>query len=199
MHLRLTVAGFAAALLLAACGGDDGGTATDAADAPVDAAADANSDTGGGETGGTDEGSGEPAADPAAEDAAPSGGGSGTVTVGDGTVYEITDLSSCITGATDPDALPSTGYDLIGRTADGAWLFTAIRAGFSDDETLFSGALEGGFDADGKNASIIYPLRGDGSTLVVDGGTVTGTVEAKPLGPNQPHGDETTFTVDFSC
>ncbi|MEM9033708.1 MAG: hypothetical protein AAGA99_21560 [Actinomycetota bacterium] len=140
----------------------------------------------------------EAPAEPAASD---EGGGIIVVTVADGTVYEFTDISACDTSATAPESLPLTnGYDLTGRTADGAFAFFAGRAGFDDDGAVFSGSIEGDFDDEGRNALMLYVIEGDGTDLVVDGANVSGTVAVRAVGPpNRPHGDETTITVEASC
>ena len=123
-----------------------------------------------------------------------------TLTMEDGTVYEIVDISSCDTSATDPSGLPlPSGYDLTGRTSDGAIRFQATRAGFDEDGAVFAGVLEGGFDDEGKNATMLYALDGTGLELSVDGATVSGAIGSKAVAPTRPHGDNPLITVDASC
>lgn len=131
-------------------------------------------------------------------------GGSGDatiiVTVDDGTVYELVDVTSCETSATNPSGFPlDNGYDLAGKTADGAFGFTAIRAGWDDENAVFSGAVEGGFDENGLNATMLYRFNADSLTLVVDGTDVTGTVGSDAIAPTRPHGDTAVFTIDARC
>ncbi len=131
------------------------------------------------------------------------GGGSEAriiVTVDDGTVYELVDVTSCETSATNPSGFPlDNGYDLAGKTADGAFGLTAIRAGLDDENAVFSGAVEGGFDENGLNATMLYRFNVDSLTLVVDGTDVTGTVGSDAVAPTRPHGDNAVFTIDARC
>ncbi len=123
-----------------------------------------------------------------------------TVMVDDGTIYELVDVSSCDTSFTDPSGLPlSNGYDLTGRTADGAFLLSVGRAGFDDESVVFAGALEGDFDDEGQNAKMLYRLDRDTLDLTVDGANVTGTVGSTAIGPTRPHGDNALFTIDARC
>lgn len=189
-------------LLLTACGSDD---EADADDTAADGAA--TSDTGDGDAAAeteteSDAAADQPEADAESDEAGSSGGDAViVVTAADGTVYTFTDVSSCDTSATNPDSLPITnGYDLFGRTEDGAFAFSAGRVGFDDETAFFAGSLEGDFDENGQNALMLYSFDGDGLSLVVDGGAVTGSVEAKSVGPpTRPHGDETTLTVEATC
>lgn len=127
-----------------------------------------------------------------------SGSGSGTLTMDDGTVYELT-MSSCETSATDSAALPlSNGYNLTGRTADEAFVFNATRAGFDDEGAVEVAGLEGGFDANGKNASILYANVG-ALELTIDGANVSGPLAMRQIIPGGPHGAETNATVDVRC
>lgn len=131
-----------------------------------------------------------------------SGGSEGTitVTVDDGTIYELVEVSSCDTSFTDPSGLPlSNGYDLTGRTADGAFLLTVGRAGFDDTSVVFAGSLEGDFDDEGKNAKMLYRLDRDTLDLTVDGANVTGSVGVEAIGPTRPHGDAALITIDARC
>ncbi|UJH71046.1 hypothetical protein [Ornithinimicrobium sp. INDO-MA30-4] len=78
-----------------------------------------------------------------AESEAARGSGSGTVTMGDGTVYEIVNLTQCDTSATDPSGFPlETGYGIYGSTADGTVEIFFSRAGLDDDDAFFGGGIE---------------------------------------------------------
>ncbi|MBV1857893.1 MAG: hypothetical protein KUG77_05730 [Nannocystaceae bacterium] len=123
-----------------------------------------------------------------------------TVTVDDGTVYELTDVTSCATSVTDPSGFPlSNGYDLAGRTADGAFGLTAIRAGLDEENAVFSGAVEGDFDDNGLNSKMVYRFDQNALTLLVDGASVAGTVGSDAVAPTRPHGDHAVFTIDARC
>lgn len=192
----LLAIGAVGALALASCGSDEASDdATDGAtEEAISEAADTDDEIGDQSV------VAEDAVDESDDAATQSGAGSITLTVEDGTVYEFTVVTSCDTSATDPSGFPLTnGYDLGGRTADGEFSFTAGRAGFDDENAIFVGALEGDFDDEGKNSKMIYTLRGDGDDLTADGASVSGTVEAAPIGPTRPHGDATTITVDATC
>lgn len=123
-----------------------------------------------------------------------------TVTVDDGTVYELVDVTSCETSATNPSGFPlANGYDLAGKTADGEFGLTAIRAGLDDENAVFSGAFEGDFDENGLNSMMVYRFDQDSLTLTVDGANVTGTVGSTAIAPTRPHGDNAVFTIDARC
>lgn len=154
-----------------------------------------------------------PACDPAEEESdetaaeageTESSGGEGdariTVTVDDGTVYELVDVTSCETSATNPSGFPlANGYDLAGKTADGEFGITAIRAGLDDENAVFSGAFEGDFDENGLNSRMVYRFDQDTLTLMVDGADVAGTVGSTAIAPTRPHGDNAVFTIDAQC
>lgn len=181
------VFGLVCALAVSSCGsGSDAASDTDTSD---DTASD---DTA------ADDGATQDAPDAEAQ---PDGGSATIVlTLDDGTVYEMTDVTSCDTSDTDPSGFPlSNGYDLTGRTDAGDFAFTATRAGIDDENSVFAGALEGDFDDEGKNGQMLYSLAGDGSDLTADGTAVSGTIEARAIAPNQPHGDSTMITVDANC
>ena len=128
------------------------------------------------------------------------GGARITVTVDDGTVYELTDVTSCDTSVTNPSGFPlSNGYDLAGSTADGAFGLTAIRAGLDEENAVFSGAVEGDFDENGLNSKMVYRFDQDALTLFVDGANVAGTVGSDAIAPTRPHGDHAVFTIDARC
>lgn len=129
------------------------------------------------------------------------GEGSGriTVTVDDGTVYEL-DVRSCDTSITDPSALPlSNGYILSGLSTDGAIDLFVSRAGIDDDSVFQSGNIEGDFDEDGLNALMVYAFLPDTLTLQVDGANVAGSATARAVGPTRTHGDNPVFTIEASC
>jgi len=122
-----------------------------------------------------------------------------TVTVDDGTVYEI-EVRSCDTSATDPSGFPlSNGYVLSGQTADGEVELFVSRAGLEDDDAVFSGAVEGDFDEEGSNAKMLYSFHQETLTLQIDGAKVTGSVGSGAIGPTRPHGDNPVFTIDADC
>ncbi len=103
-------------------------------------------------------------------------------------------------GSVYRSCLLPTGYDLTGFTADGEFRIGVGRAGFSDEETIFSGLLEGDFDDAGNNAKMIYSFSGiDGSEFVVDGANVDGSAPISAIGPTRPHGDDSTVTIDADC
>lgn len=123
-----------------------------------------------------------------------------TVTVDDGTVYELTDIRSCETSATHPSRYPlDNGYGISGWTADGAFRFRVGRAGLDDDDSVFSGSMEGHFDAQGGNNTMTYSLAAESSTLLADGATVTGSASSRAIGPTRPHGDNPVFTLEARC
>ena len=122
-----------------------------------------------------------------------------TVTVDDGTVYEL-DVRSCDTSVTDPSGFPlSNGYVLSGETVDGEVDVFVSRAGLEDDDTVFSGSIEGDFDEEGRNAKMLYSFDRDTLTLQIDGAKVTGSVGSRAIGPTRPHGDNPVFTFDADC
>ncbi len=122
-----------------------------------------------------------------------------TVTVDDGTVYEL-EVRSCDTSATDPSGFPlSNGYVLSGKTADGEVDVFVSRAGLEDDDAVFSGAVEGDFDEEGRNAKMLYSLDRETLTLQIDGAKVAGSVGSRAIGPTRPHGDNPVFTIDADC
>lgn len=122
-----------------------------------------------------------------------------TVTVEDGTVYEL-DVRSCDTSVTDPSALPlSNGYILSGQTPDGGIDLFVSRAGLDDESVFESGSIEGDFDENGLNARMVYSFLPETLTLQIDGGTVMGSVSARAVGPTRPHGDNPVFTIEASC
>lgn len=122
------------------------------------------------------------------------------VTVDDGTVYELVDVTSCRTSATHSSSFPlDNGYDLAGKTADGAFGLTAIRAGLDDEGAVFSGAFEGDFDDNGLNSKMVYRFEVNTLTLTVDGPDVVGTVGSTAIAPTRPHGDTAVFTIDARC
>ena len=173
----------AAAMLLAACGGGD----DESTETTIEPSADAT----------TEPSSSDDTSEPESDG---DGDASAIITIDDGVVYELVELSSCDTSATDPSGLPiATGYDVTGWTADRSIRFSATRAGFDEDGAIFAGLLEGGFDADGKNASMLYSLDGPGLDLVVDGATISGTIGSKAITPDRPHGDTPLITVDVRC
>lgn len=186
-RLLILVAG--ALLLAAACGSDDDttdGTVEDATDGTVE---DGPADEGAVEEGASAEDSGESS----------SSGGTATLTIADGTVYEFV-LTTCDTSDTDPSALPlDNGYDIFGKTDDGAFEVQLIRAGFTNDESVFAGGLEGDFDDEGKNSKMLYSANGETVALAATGTEISGTVALKAIGPTRPHGDETEATLDAQC
>lgn len=129
----------------------------------------------------------------------PTGGGTGTVTLSDGTVFDLI-MSTCDTSGNGADGFTvENSYGLTGRTADDAFLVIIGRAGFSADSMVEIATIEGEFDENGRNATLIYHDILDTLALVVDGGHVTGTMSLKPIGPNKPYGDEVEATVDIRC
>ncbi|MEM9033707.1 MAG: hypothetical protein AAGA99_21565 [Actinomycetota bacterium] len=121
--------------------------------------------------------------------------------MGDGTVYEFTDVTTCDTSATAPDSLPiPNGYDILASTADGDFQFYAARGGLNENAILFSASISGDFDDQGRNGQIRYDIEGDGTDLVVDGAQVSGTATMRASdAPGRPHGEETTITVEARC
>lgn len=178
---------FSAALLgLVACGsGDDDGGAAD-----VDDTSTATENTPADE---------QPDDGQAADDQPATGGGTGTLTLADDTVFALS-MSTCETSETGADGfLIEDGFDLFGRTADGEFTVQLIRAGFDEDNIVDTGALEGEFDENGKNAELLYNEVHESLIATVDGGNVSGTVTLKPIGPNRPYGDEIDATFDINC
>ena len=139
-------------------------------------------------------------ANPSSDEETPDvGAGTGTLTLDDGTVYSLT-MSTCETSENGADGfLLENSYDLLGSTADGAFVVTIGRAGLDEDFVTQLATLEGEFDENGQNAQLIYRNVLDTIALEVDGGDVSGTVTLRPLGPNRPHGDEIGAVVDVSC
>lgn len=175
-------------LAVSACGSsDDDGSTADDADSGSEADSSGSDDAGSSsDDGSTDDSSG--------------GNGTGTLTIADGTVYEF-EMNSCDTSDTDPEGFPlDLGYDLTGSTADGEFRIFLGRAGFDDESAVASGSLEGGFDENGQNASILYRVSRESlDQLSVDGGTVTGDLALSEVIPGGPHGDEISATVQVSC
>lgn len=176
----------AALLGLVACGsGDDDSGASAADDTPA-----ATEDI-------TSASSDEPAAAPA--DDQPSGSATGTLTLDDGTAFSF-EMTTCETSENGAEGFPiEVGFDLFGRTSDGAFTVQLIRAGFEEENVFITASLEGEFDEEGKNAGLLYSKVADTMAAAVDGGAVTGTVSLKPIGPNRPYGDEIGATFDISC
>ncbi len=122
-----------------------------------------------------------------------------TVTVDDGTVYEL-DVRSCDTSVTDPSGFPlSNGYVVSGLSTDGSIDLFVSRAGFDDEPAMQSGSIEGDFDEDGQNARMIYAFAADTFTLQIDGANVSGSASARAVGPTRTHGDNPVFTIDARC
>lgn len=122
-----------------------------------------------------------------------------TVTVDDGTVYEL-EVRSCDTSVTDPSGFPlSNGYILSGLSTDGAIELFVSRAGLDDESVFQSGSIEGDFDEDGLNARMLYAFQSDTLSLQIDGADVAGSVSARAVGPTRTHGDNPVFTIEASC
>ena len=174
----------AALIGLVACGsGDDDGGVSDA-----DATASA-----------TDGATAAPSDDAPADDQPATGSSTGTLTLADGTAFSL-EMSTCDTSENGSEGFViEDGFDLFGRTPDGEFTVQLIRAGFDEETVLVTAALEGEFDDEGKNAQLLYSKVADTMTATVDGGTVSGAVTMKPIGPNRPYGDETAATFDISC
>ena len=189
----LAAVALAALLLLSACGSsDDDNGASGSDDGSSDTLAD---DTGSNADSNADD------ADSNADDDSSGGDGTGTLTMTDGTVYEF-EMTTCDTSNTDPAALPlSNGYDVFGKTSDGAFSLQIIRAGFDDANPVTSGTFEGDFDENGQNAGILYAANSDSlNLLTVDGANVSGEVTFRGVGPpGRPHGDDAVGVVEVGC
>lgn len=198
-RLLILVAG--ALLLAAACGSDD-----DTTDGTVeggtleDSTVEDSTAEDGVEDSSADEGAVEEGTSAEDSDESSSSGGTATLTIADGTVYEFV-LTTCDTSDTDPSALPlDNGYDIFGQTDDGAFEVQLVRAGFTNDDVVFAGALEGDFDDEGKNAKMLYSVNGDTVALTATGTEISGTMMLRAVGPpTRPHGDETEATLDAQC
>ncbi len=181
-RIRFVIVAAVLSVGFAACSSDAGSDASpppgDDSPSTVDA---------GGESGGPDEGA-----------SSASGDGTGTLTMADGTVYTF-EMSTCDTSENDDAFLVENGYDIFGKTADGAFHASFNRAGFDEETISEIATLEGQFDENGKNAELIYTDVTDTMALTVDGGHVSGTLTMKPIGPNEPHGAESEATVDITC
>lgn len=141
----------------------------------------------------------QPADDEPADDQPATGGGGGTLTLADGTVFSLT-MSTCDTSENGAEGFPiENGFDLFGRTSDGEFTVQLIRAGFDEESVIDTAGLEGDFDDDGKNAQLLYTDVNGTLVATVDGGNVSGTVTLKAIGPNRPYGDETAATFDVNC
>ncbi|WP_372594945.1 hypothetical protein [Actinotalea sp.] len=192
-HVRFPTRGLAAIaalLLLTACSGS---TESAEASGAADDSSSTAEDSGSSETA-TEETGQEPA------EAAAGGPGTGVITMDDGTVYTF-EMTTCDTSETVPDEIPLTnGYDLAGTTADGTTDLTLARLGFSPDEVAVTvGSIEGDYDENRQNAELLYAANVEELDLTVSGGSVTGTATMRAVGPNRPHGDQPTATVDVSC
>ena len=183
-----SAAALAAVLLLSACGSSDGDSGAPASDGE-------SSDT---SVADTDSNADVESSNADVESSA--GDGTGTLTMTDGTVYEF-EMTSCDTSNTDPAGLPlSNGYDVFGKTPDGAFSLLIVRAGFDDANPVASGGLEGDFDENGKNAGILYAANSDSlHLLTVDGANVSGDISFRAIGPTAPHGDDAVGAVAVSC
>ncbi len=135
---------------------------------------------------------------------APAGPASGTLTMGDGTVYTL-ELSTCETSNTDATLQLPDSYDLSGTASDGAYSFYLARIGFpGDDDTedfiTTGGALEGDFlDENGENIGLLYTADMSASDIVINGAAVSGALSMRANGANDLHGATTEATVDVSC
>lgn len=181
MRIRLLLATtlVSSALIAGGCGGSDEDGATSGS--PPD------------DAGTTAEGT-------ATEDGAASAtGGTGTLTLDDGTSYTF-EMTSCSTSDSDPDTfLVDPGFDLFGESEDGFRL-TLIRAGLDEKSASLTGGFEGEFDENGVNAEVSYNAAGDeDGSLEVDGPSVTGTVTMSSLGSNSPFGESIEATVEVTC
>lgn len=190
--LRALLLAMALLVGLTACGSDD--DTADGADAT-------ETDDGTGQSDSGDPDSGDDSGDDSdddADDGSDGGSASGTVTMADGTVYEL-DVSSCETSSTDPAGFPfPNSFDLQGISDDGFEFYIA-SVGLGEEGDVQTGSLEGGFDENGKNATIIYSATMSTATFTVDGADVTGSVDMRGIGPEGPHGKETSADFDFSC
>ncbi len=130
-------------------------------------------------------------------EAASGGSSTATLTVADGTVYAF-DLTTCETSNTDDFELPDS-YDIFGTTTDGAFSFQLGRAGMDETFIVQVGTLEGDFDDEGKNATMLYNAQLDNEPLNVDGANVSGTFMMRAIAPTRPHGDEVEVTLDARC
>ncbi len=146
----------------------------------------------------------DPDSTPEDGDAEPEGteaGGSSaaTLTMSDDTVYEFV-LTSCKTQDTDPSGFPiSNGYDITGKSADGAFGTSISRAGFTDEDIFFAGLLEGDFDDEGKNAAMLYSVDSETVDLTATGNQVSGSLDFRAIGPTRPHGDSASGTLEATC
>ncbi len=181
-RIRFFVVAAALCVGFAACSSDGGSDA-----APPSGDDSPRTVDSGGESGGTDEGT-----------SGATGSGTGTLTMADGTVYRF-ETSTCDTSENDDAFLVEDGYDIFGKTADGAFHASFNRAGFDEETISEISTLEGQFDENGKNAELIYRDVTGTMALVVDGGHVSGTLTMKPIGSNDPHGAESEATVDITC
>jgi hypothetical protein len=127
-----------------------------------------------------------------------SGTGTGTLTMDDGTVFEL-EMSTCDTSENSDSFAIDDGYDLFGATADGEFRASFNRAGFDEEDIREISTLEGEFDENGNNAELVYQDVEGTMALSVDGGKVSGNLTMQPVGPNNPYGDETEATVDIDC
>lgn len=126
-------------------------------------------------------------------------GGSGSLTLLDGTVLDFV-FTSCDTSDTKPNALPlSNGVDIFGKTSDSAFSFQLIRAGFDDDSAVASGSVEGDFDDEGKNSKLLYFVKADTLDITVTGGEVAATFALGKIGPTDTFGKETEATLEAHC
>lgn len=170
---------------IVACGSDDdSGDASSTPDATTDDAGD------------SDAGNAEAPADGSGNSG---GGGEGTATLTmvDGTEY-VFELTTCETSNTDDFELPDS-YDIFGRTADGEFVFQLIRAGLDEDFISQVGTLEGDFDDEGRNATMLYNADLGDEPLAVDGSIVSGSFMMSAIGPTRPHGDEVGVILDARC
>lgn len=187
MQRSLTLSALLVAVTIggAACGGSDDSSESDSAD-PVVGDVEIESAP-----------ADEPAEAPA--EATGDGGGIGTMTLDDGTVYSF-EMTTCATSVTDPSSfLIEVGFDAFGRSSEGFTL-QLIRAAFEESPDLQPTAgFEGSYDENGVNPEIMYIRDGD-ADLQIDGGRIFGTVQFRDFFSTDPiHGDGFSGAIEVNC
>lgn len=184
------------ALLFASACGSSSDPAAPAADDTTDGAADSSSVNDGAAPGAEPDVAAQTNQEAEAGEAG-SGPQTATLSLADGTVYELV-VSSCVTNETDSGRLPITnGFEVSGKTADGIFEFSILRGGF-DDDPYQSGNASADFDQSGGQLTS-YNIDVETMVYAVDGAAVSATFTLGEFGKKGIHGDTVEATLDAHC
>lgn len=188
-------------LFASACGSSSDPAVSGAGDAPSDAAPNtaAANDAAANDADPADGDAADSEPDIASNQDAEAGSGQQTATLSlaDGTVYELV-VSSCVTNETDSARLPITdGFEVAGKTADGIFEFSILRGGF-DDDPYQSGIASADFDQSGGQQTS-YNVDVGTMIYAVDGASVSATFTLGEFGKKGIHGDTVEATLEAHC